>query len=188
MAQRGLKKVLGYVLIMDFGVALIAVGAGNPLGYQLALGLTATRVVGLAVLSGGLVLSGVAGEVELGGRLGGGDRAVAVAAVIVGLLSVGGLPLTAGFPGRWALLKLVGPADMWLPMTLVAAWVFVGATIVKALGGMLETAGDEDGRMGRGERAFVIAGVVMCLVLGLFPQATYPWLVRAAGGLTSLVP
>jgi len=38
------------------------------------------------------------------------------------------------------------------------------------------------------ERAFMICGVLLCLLLGLFPQISYPWVVEAVAGMTQLFP
>jgi hypothetical protein len=36
------------------------------------------------------------------------------------------------------------------------------------------------------ERFLLVAGILLCLLLGLFPQLLYPWVVNALSGLTGL--
>jgi len=36
------------------------------------------------------------------------------------------------------------------------------------------------------ERFFLGAGILLCLLLGLFPQLLYPWVIGALGGLSGL--
>jgi hypothetical protein len=38
------------------------------------------------------------------------------------------------------------------------------------------------------ERSFMIAGVVFCMLLGIFPQLSYPWVVEALAGMQQLFP
>lgn len=55
------------------------------------------------------------------------------AALVYGLLSLIGLPLTAGFGGRWALVAAAAPGGPWPTIVLVAAALAATVVVVRAL-------------------------------------------------------
>jgi hypothetical protein len=38
------------------------------------------------------------------------------------------------------------------------------------------------------EKGFMVGGVIFCLLLGIFPQLSYPWVVEAVAGMKQLFP
>lgn len=185
-SQRDLRKVLAFMIVADIGFALLSTGVGTSAGYQLALGMTASRIVSLGVLSLGLslliepspgwpvVYDTYAGSV------------MARLAVFVGMLSLSGFPLTAGFPGRWSLMTVLMDSGSinaylgfvaYLSLTVVTLW----------WGYKLFRGGIRGGWMQVNlENSFLLLGVAVIFLLGLFPQLTYPWIVELVSGLTRL--
>lgn len=185
-SQRDLRKTLAYMIVADIGFTLLAIGAFSTAGYRLALGMTASRIVSLGVLSLGLsvVLTGqnpveMVLEPEKMDLL---PRFV----IVTGMLSLCGFPLTAGFPGRWSLLTILINSE-----SLSAALIFcayLGVCVLTVWWGyrLLRSGFELEWRGFRAENLFLTAGVFIILLLGLFPQLTYPWVVELVSGLTRL--
>jgi NADH-quinone oxidoreductase subunit N len=190
IAQRQFSKMMAYALLADFGVIVIAVGTGQPAGYELAIGHSGVRAISLAVWALGIaILKQREGEDTLEKLEGSLWRfPYATSATMVGLFAVGGLPLTAGFPGRWALMSIVAPVS-----GIVAGSILIG-TVAITMGGlrwmnnMLRSRTAIEEKISWPERIFLLTGLGFCLVLGLFPQLTYPLVVRAGEGLMNLLP
>jgi formate hydrogenlyase subunit 3/multisubunit Na+/H+ antiporter MnhD subunit len=185
MAQRSLARTAAYAMLADTAVILLAFSSMAAGGYQLALGLSGARVVSLSVwaLGASVLRNGGAGDTsdELSGI--GYHAPLATATVLVGLFSIAGFPLTAGFPGRWAVMAGGGEAALAVVATLAAvtlAAVRWTSTVFRAPRGLQLP---ESPPL---ERFLLGAGILLCLLLGLFPQLLYPWVVDALSGLTGL--
>ena len=111
-AQRSFGRLMGYAVVADYGAMLLAIGHGSADGLRVGLVLIGLRGVALAVWGIGMAAMRAA-------RPGATDddfehmrglareKPLAVAAVVLGGLSLVGFPLTAGFTGRWALWRLL---------------------------------------------------------------------------------
>jgi hypothetical protein len=79
------------------------------------------------------------------------------------------------------------------PLNGVAAGAALLGTAAMGLGGlqwivtMVRTKDTRRSYMGGVERGFLVAGGVLCIVMGLFPQLSYPLVVQAATGLVNLI-
>lgn len=190
-AQKDIRKVMVYSLLADFGVILIAVGSGISDGYRLALGLSGGRVIGLAVMSLSLSVMfdkvGGGSEKDMTGLAY--DSPIASSGFLIGLLSMAGFPLTVGFPGRWALLRVSAPLDPIAGSAIVLGTIILGSVTIR-WGRILFMAKTtkSSGPESLGTRLILGGGVGLCLVLGLFPQISYPWVIQAATGLSQLIP
>ncbi len=186
--QRDPRTLTAYCLLVDLGVMLIAIGTGSQLGLELALGISGARVISLGALSLGLgYLIRMEGEHSWRGM--GFRRPVASSTFLVGLLSMTGFPLTAGFPARWSLLasiKSVNPLISWV--VLLAMAILTGVTLRWAA---FLFSPSED--MERRDTPLLVAvflygGIAITVLLGVFPQTIFPWVVETAAGLTRLFP
>ncbi len=185
MAQRSLARTAVYAVMADTAVVLLAFSARTAEGFQLVLGLSAARVIALGVWSMGASTLQNAGAGDSAEALAGiAYRApLASTAIIVGLLSIAGFPLTAGFPGRWAVMAGGGPAAY----AVVGAIGAISLAAVRWTSTALRT--PPEGELpspAMPERFFLSAGILLCLLLGLFPQLLYPWVIEALSGLSGL--
>lgn len=191
MAQTSLSKTVAYGLLSDFGVSLLALGVGTREGYQLSLGLAGIRVIGLSTWALGAVVLRKGSRIDDASALSGSAYRVpvATAGAIVGALSVAGFPLTAGFPGRWALLSKLAQPFPWMAAVVVVGWFLNGSAILRWGITMLSEEREGSFEPSRGwERSLLLGGVGLCFTFGAFPQLIYPWVVQALNGLTNLVP
>ena len=191
LAQPRLSSMIAYALLADFGVSLLAVSLGTADGYQLALGMSAARVVSLAVVAlGASVIARDAGALDRSSAQGAAQRRpLAAACVVVGALGLGGFPLTPGFPGRWALLAHSASAGLPVGAAVLGGTVLVCAAALKWGRGFLAgSVSSERPSISPGERAFLTSALALSSMLGLFPQLSFPWVVAALSGLTNLLP
>jgi NADH-quinone oxidoreductase subunit N len=123
LAQRNLKRLLAYSSIAHMGYLLVALLAAGDLR---ATAVTYYLVAYVATTLGAFgiitVLSGGRGEAEsladyrgLAWR-----RPVVAAALVAMLLSLAGIPLTAGFVGKFYVLAAGVESGLWLPVVALA--------------------------------------------------------------------
>ena len=129
--QEDIRRLLAYSSVAQIGFMLLALSLGSREGIAAAWLILLTH----GLVKGGLFMSVVAISLRLGGsRLAdwsGGARVMpySSAILVVGLASLVGVPLTAGFIGKWALLEalfapsLIAGADyaQWLVAALTVA-------------------------------------------------------------------
>jgi NADH-quinone oxidoreductase subunit N len=130
LAQRHLKRMLAYSSIGHAGYLLVAVAAGTPAGGAAflfyALAYTLMTIGAFAVLAA--VGRDGEREVLIDDLSGLASRRPWVAlAMAVFMLSLLGFPGTAGFIGKWTILRAAVEADLQ-----VLAVVLVGASVVSA--------------------------------------------------------
>jgi formate hydrogenlyase subunit 3/multisubunit Na+/H+ antiporter MnhD subunit len=148
--QQDFGHLLGYGIMVDMGGMLMALATASDLGVSVALALIGFRAVSLTMTGMGLSAirqrTGSDAFADLGGTAR--QRPMATAALILGGLSLAGLPPLAGFAGRWALLDFFAPEHIlwcWL-IFLAGCGVAIGylrglrATLAPATGE------SEDGR------------------------------------------
>ncbi len=191
IGQRSFSKVMAYALITDFGVMLLAVGTGISEGYRLALGLSGVRVINLAVWAmGSAKLLDYSGDDHFQALQGAAYRSpFGAASALIGLFSMAGFPLTAGFPGRWALLSTLAGVDPLAGWAIIFAFLCVGAAALRWTNALLGSPLSE--RIISStltETFFLVGGIAMCILLGAFPQLLFPWVTEAAAGMAQLFP
>jgi len=192
LAQQSLRKVMAYVLISDFGAALLAIGTNTPEGFQLALGMTGIRVISLTVLGTGLAaIEKYNVETKEYQSLRGAAYycPISVVAILAGLLSLAGFPLFAGFPGRWALIETLLTSNSIAGLSLLLSLTCIGVIILNWVRIFLSSEYEgEPIAIPIVEKGFMVGGVIFCLLLGIFPQLSYPWVLEAVAGMKQLFP
>jgi len=189
MAAEDMRQVGAFALVSDAGVILLAVGTGEPAGYRLALGMLAARVVALGLLGLGLGSLGISqpwGSMQGSGK----TMPLQAAAFLAGLLSLAGFPLSAGFPGRWSLMSGLHGAMPWTSWTILTAMTLLTGTVISWARRLFAVPAERASptRLTRLEQLFLGGGIFLLLLLGIFPQLVYPWVVEMANGLSNLVP
>jgi formate hydrogenlyase subunit 3/multisubunit Na+/H+ antiporter MnhD subunit len=200
-SQRRPGRLLGYGALVDSGVTLVALGMASEQGLALVLLTLLVRPFGIALMAAGLKGMRLQGS--------GDDEPEAVRglawkapwstlAFLVGGLSTAGLPISAGFAGRWALYGALAPFDLSsvLVMMLASAglifgvWRVLASLLARSEPSYEEPHGPEhDAPLQRWLLAgLVVLVVVVCVGVGLFPQLVTPTAVRLANLYTFLTP
>jgi NADH-quinone oxidoreductase subunit N len=200
-AQRRLGPVMGYGALVDSGGALIALGMHSKLGLTMALLSLLVRPFGLALVAAGLSgLRARNGDDDSFDALRGlGWKAMwSTAALILGGLAVAGLPVSAGFVGRWALCRALMPSNPGVALFLLLAGLGVMVGVWKGLSALLERPRSpeenetpetpEVAAEGWLTAAVLAVAILACLWVGLFPQAIAPLAARVAETYTFFVP
>lgn len=191
--QANLKRLLGYSSIAHFGYLLVAIVAGNALAMETTGVYLVTYLVTTLAAFGvvTLVSSPFGGEDADGLPLYRGlfwRRPYLAAVMTISFLSLAGIPLTAGFIGKFYVIAL-GVAD--------ARWWLVGGVIVGSAIGLYyylrvmvtlylpepgmrrrDVPNDWGSRLGG---MTLIALAVIILVLGIYPMPMIGWVQHLVG-------
>jgi formate hydrogenlyase subunit 3/multisubunit Na+/H+ antiporter MnhD subunit len=186
--QRHLGRMLGFAVMMETGLTLLAVGgaASQPLLWDLVFALLAPRGMSLAVWA--LALATLANASPQGLRFryvqGLGRRyPLAMVALLMAHLSLAGLPMLAGFPLRLALLEGLAAAS---PLAAVAAWVGclgLAAGALRSLAVLITGPQDDPWRTAETwrEAALLLTGGIALMAVGFFSQYYLPVMARMTG-------
>ena len=171
--QNRLGRLMGYASLYDYGILLVAMALRGTAGLPTAIWLLLTRTLALLTIATGVAIIRHRMESDRLDRLGGAMARLplAVMALIVGGFALVGMPLTAQFASRWALLQLVAENDpRWALLLLVGALgVMVG--VVRA--GQASFGRLTESPVERESPAMSVIAVSLVLanvLLGLFPQ------------------
>jgi NADH-quinone oxidoreductase subunit N len=193
--QRHLGKMLGYSVIVEIGFSMLAISLGEQahpgslevffaslLPRGLGLGVWALALTIVRNQTDGLLFKDVQGIAR--------RAPVAATALILAHFSIAGLPLLAGFPVRIAIFE--GLAKISLTTFF---WALIG-NFGLLIGGFRTLAvfvmgpSDENWRLTETwvTQAYLIIGVGVLLVVGLFPQSFLPLFSNMSHAFKQLIP
>jgi len=195
LVQQDFGSLLGYGILADMGGMLLALATSSDLGMNVALALIAFRAVSLVVTGVGLSAIRRRAGSDTFADLGGMARRqpLATAALILGGLSLAGLPPLAGFAGRWALLDFFAPEHTswcWL-IFLAGCGVVIG--YLRGLRATLAPA-PEESEDERTQSEPVIAAVmtgatlILATALSFNPRAVFSLAARIVAALVLPLP
>jgi formate hydrogenlyase subunit 3/multisubunit Na+/H+ antiporter MnhD subunit len=178
-AQRDFGRIMGYAVLADIGVALVAFGTQTTSGLSAALFVVFLRTFGLGLMSMGLALArtevpddSFSSMTSLAWR-----RPWAAVGVVVGALSLAGIPPLAGFAGRWGALQQAAGSDLGASLALVFSSIGVVAGVLRGLQYVLRPIDDPDAQPAHESTltiALIVGALVLCLIFGLFPDLLSP--------------
>jgi formate hydrogenlyase subunit 3/multisubunit Na+/H+ antiporter MnhD subunit len=171
--QATLGRYAGYAGLYDYGVVLVAMGLRGTAGLPTAIWLLLTRTLALLTLATGIALIRHHMESDRLDRIAGAVSRLptSVAALVMGGFALAGMPLTAQFASRWALLQLAAEDDArWSVLLLLGA---LGVLVGTVRAGQACFGNLSGSRVER--EPFVFALLALALVatgalLGIFPQ------------------
>lgn len=137
-----LKSLWGRLLLVEMGSAIMLIPTGLD-GQQAALTGLGLRFVGLLLTSLGLILleSDPAGRPPHPTR----RKVGAYTLFFYGALSLIGLPLTPGFPTRWATISAAALESSWLALFLLIAMASAAAGLLRWLASSIRRPADRPG-------------------------------------------
>jgi formate hydrogenlyase subunit 3/multisubunit Na+/H+ antiporter MnhD subunit len=171
--QESLGAYAGYAAVYDYGVLLVAMALRGTAGVPIAIWLLLTRTIALLTLAAGAAMVRHHMETDRLEEIAGAASRLpwATAAVIMGGLALAGMPLTAQFASRWALMQLLAENDIrWVILLLLGALgVLAGALrLGQACFGKLSGSPVHREPAMLAVLAFTL--VAVGILLGLFPQ------------------
>ncbi|MEA3459247.1 MAG: proton-conducting transporter membrane subunit [Chloroflexota bacterium] len=175
--QRDFGHLFGYAALNDMGWVLASLGMTSPLGLTVALWQLACRTVAVVMGAMGLAVVRHHAQGDAFAQLGGVARRLpfSVAGLILGGLSLVGLPFTIGFPSRWVALDLMAghlpakPGIGWALLLLASGGVAMG--YLRGLYALLGPSADADIEPELISTSIMISfAIALCLALGLRPQ------------------
>jgi len=186
-AQRDFGHLLGYAVLSDMGCTLVALSVASPAALTAALLQVAYRSVGLMLTAMGLAVV----RYRVGGDsfsdLAGVARRLPLSTVglVLGGLSLAGMPLTAGFPSRWAIFRLLSSPNLALALLLSGAGVALG--YLRGLSTLLSPSSElKVKREPFIASLIILAMIILCLWLGFRPQWLLPSIQRVVGSFSFL--
>ena len=184
--QTNIKRMLAYSSVAQAGyvmiglVAFTAEAAGAAMFYLLMYVITNIAAFGTVVL-----VSNYTGAEEMSDLNGLSRRSPYLSiAMLFALLSLGGIPPTAGFFGKFFLFKAAVEAGLWWLALIGILFAFVSLyyylTVVKYI--YLYRSEDDDVAIpiSRGAKVGMALCVIGILVLGIIPSAAFEWTENAA--------
>ena len=186
LRQENIKRLLAYSSIAHFGYLLIVLialsiadnlGANNLIGQAITFYLTAYIVTTLAAFT---VVANLAGEDDSKAMLGAFEgmfwrNPVQASALTVAMLSFAGIPLTAGFIGKFYLITLSIQSQLWILLTALvlgsAIAIYYYLRIIFAMSKTSGTMLKKQPAAAFGAQE-IVAGLLLVLVLALgsWPQ------------------
>jgi formate hydrogenlyase subunit 3/multisubunit Na+/H+ antiporter MnhD subunit len=111
---------MGYAMMVDTGLAVMALGIGTQRGIGMTIGILFARTLGVIVMAAGMggLKDQSGGSPVLPEGLGR-QAPWSTAAVLAGGLSIVGFPLTVGFAMRWALVSEIMGSDPSTGLTIL---------------------------------------------------------------------
>ncbi len=191
-AQRDFGRIMGYAVLADIGVALVAFGTRTTAGLSAALFVVFLRTFGLGLMSMGLALARTEAPddtfvslTSLAWR-----RPWAAVGLIVGAFSLAGVPPLAGFAGRWGALQQAAGNDLGASLALVLSSIGVVAGILRGLQYVLRPIDDPNIQPSHESTltiVLIVGALALCVIFGLFPDLLSP-LIRQMAASYVVVP
>lgn len=187
MRARQGRELFVYAVILDAAFMLPVLLSPAVSSYDVALMGLLGRYAGLVLVAIGLSLSPHSTSL---GPMRGKWRDLAILPKLFklfGLLTLIGLPLTPGFPGRWAQIRVaaaLSPAGAipWVPALLLLALALGAIAVYRASTSHIDTGDEETISLGRGGHGLLLILLGSSVFLGLFPHL----LVRFSSGGTGV--
>jgi formate hydrogenlyase subunit 3/multisubunit Na+/H+ antiporter MnhD subunit len=138
--QTNVSRLWSYASLFTYGVVLISLGLGARSSWALVWLLLIARGVAMMVSAYGLaVIRQRAGsQTDFASIEGLGTRLPwTSAAFLLGVLSLAGMPLTAGFAGQWALMQALGSRDWLQAVVVLAGALGLAVGLIRSLSALL---------------------------------------------------
>jgi formate hydrogenlyase subunit 3/multisubunit Na+/H+ antiporter MnhD subunit len=171
--QTTLGRLIGYACLFDYGILLVAMGLRGTAGLPTAIWLLLTRTLAMLTVAFGAAAIRHHLESDGFGRISGAVSRLplAVLALIMGGFALVGMPLTAQFASRWALLQLVAENDPRWAWLLLLGGLGVMLGVVRAGRACFGRLSGSPVQRESFSVAFLAAVLVAIgVVVGLFPQ------------------
>ena len=179
--QKNFKRMLAYAMIMETGYSLLSLSINGTPGIDLFFGLLVPRFLALLLWAFALsVILSKTSSAQFSKVKGLGRKYPFSATVIImSHLSLTGVPLLAGFPIHQALWEQLGMISLsgaiWYAIGAVG--LFMGG--IRSLAVLVASSNERFMiKESRPQRIFLSIGVLILILLGIFPQWVNPLIIR----------
>lgn len=180
LTARSLGRLLGYLILIDVGIVVLAFSFLDRTRPELIMTLLIARVIGLVLTAMGIGYIRYQLDPELStldmrttARRLAWNSPVGLILFVYGGLSLVGLPLTAGFRGHWMTVELASTQSFWLAAFIVLAMAAGVVTLLRLLSSSLRQASPTSEVHRRLSREMIwAAGLVLAAAIffALYPQ------------------
>lgn len=202
--QRGFSELMGYAALYDLGCTLAALGLGGPAGVITVLVNLTVRALALTLIAASTsairVRASSDGFAEL--REIAQQMPIATAGLILGGLTLAGIPFTAGFAPHWQLLRTMAEVDLGWTVLLALAGLGVALGYLRGFRSTLLPRRFGKSAFKSAAKSTVVftvqeppllLGLIMLLsaatiLLGLFPAVLIEPLQALAAGISLPIP
>jgi multicomponent Na+:H+ antiporter subunit D len=189
------KRILAYSTTVHLGFVILGLGAGTELGIGASVFHILTHAAGkgsLFLLSG--VLIAAVGSRDIRDMKGMGRKSPFIGIILtIGLLSLGGIPITGGFVSKLLIILAAYNGAYWQAMNL-AIVIFAIVNSLLALGGYLyilkiivfdeaEEKVEDKLKIPTFEGISLSIIAVILILLGVWPEKIFDLIVQAVGAL-----
>ncbi len=178
--QQDLGRLFGYAIILENGFTLLSIGTAKHTGLEILMVNLLPRLVASALWSLSLALLWQSGGRKISDLQGGLTQSpIITIGLLVSIFSLGGMPLLASFPLRLHLLEILStlslPTSVWvgigsLGLLIAGLRALIAATQESETSGTIETSWLP--------KILVILGILMLLLIGIFPQLWSPLMIN----------
>ena len=186
--ERNLGRILGYAVVIGTGVSLLAIRLARTEGLELFFALLFPRALGYLLWVLALTyLRERCGTLDFSQLQGVGRKLPATTVtLLLGQFSVAGFPMLAGFPAHWRLLEPLAGTNLigTLGVMIGSLGLLVAGLRTLAVLVMIPKNEPEEFESGKtlsespGWKILFVLGIVMLILLGLFPQWIAPLTAR----------
>jgi formate hydrogenlyase subunit 3/multisubunit Na+/H+ antiporter MnhD subunit len=198
--QRGFSELMGYAALYDLGCTLAALGLGGPTGVITILVNLTVRALALTLIAASTsairLRAGSDGFAEL--REMAQQMPIATAGLILGGLTLAGIPFTAGFAPHWQLLRAMAETEPRWSVLLALAGLgvalgylrgFRSTLLPRRFGKSVFKSAARSAVVFTVQEPPLLLGLIMLLsaatiLLGLFPAVLIEPLQRLAAGIS----
>lgn len=194
LQQNNVKRLLAYSSIGHMGYLMVAFLAGGALGVQAATYYLVAYVVTIVGAFGVLtVVSGVGEEhcelADLPGLFRGRPLLSGIWAAMV--MSLAGIPLTAGFLGKFYVLSAAASSALWIPVFVLVVSSTIGIyyylrIFVALFSGSVDDYGITPGRdtdVSLGASFSLAVLMILLFALGVYPAPFWSWVLTMSASL-----